>query len=117
MSSSIRQTELAGKIDIVQLEPNVRPAFSDQIGQLANDVRVENRLALGGIKNRQRHAPAALTRDHPIGARFNRAGDSVLAPGRDPLDLLVNGVKCLTAQLIDTNKKLLDVAEDDRRLR
>ncbi len=49
----------------------------------------ENRFAVRGIENRQRHAPAALPRDHPIGPRFHRAGDAIFAPGGSQVTSLI----------------------------
>ena len=69
---------------VIELEPDVRAALRDEVGQFANPLRVEQRLAVGGIKDWQRHAPAALARDHPVGSRFHRAGDAIFAPLRDP---------------------------------
>ena len=117
MGCVFRQTNFARKIDIVQLEPNVRAAIRNEIGELANIICVKHRFAILRIKDRQRDAPAALARDDPIGARFDRSRDSVFAPGGNPFHFLVNGVERWAAELVDANKKLLDVAEDDRRLR
>ena len=39
-------------------------------------------------EDRDRHAPGALARDHPVGAALDHAGDAVLALRRDPARLL-----------------------------
>ena len=61
MGGAFWQTELAGKIDIVQFEPNVRAALRDEIGELANVFCIENRFPIHRIKNWKRHPPTALT--------------------------------------------------------
>src|SRR5436305_11263520 len=69
------------------------------------------------IKNRQWHAPAALSRDHPVGTRFNRSRDAVFAPCRDPFHFIVNGFERSATQGIDPDEELINVAKDDRRFR
>ena len=41
------KSKLLCKIDIVQFEPNIGAAVRDEIGELANYLRVENWFALG----------------------------------------------------------------------
>ena len=60
--------------------------FFDQIGGVADDLGVENRLAFGVVKRRNRHAPGALAGDAPIGPGLDRALDPVDAPVRHPFD-------------------------------
>ena len=104
------------KIDIVQFEPNIGAAVRYEIGQLANYLRVENWFGLGRVKDRQRNAPTALTRNDPVGTRFDRASDPILAPRRNPFHFVVNCFQRFAAEIVDPNKKLFDVAKDDRRL-
>ena len=46
------KSQLLGKIDIVQFEPDIRAALGDEIGEFANYFRVENWFAIGRVKNR-----------------------------------------------------------------
>src|SRR5437588_12006812 len=69
------------------------------------------------IKNRQWHAPAALSRGHPVGTRFNRSRDAVFAPCRDPFHFIVDCFERSATQRVDANEKLIDVAKDDRCFR
>src|SRR5437763_1850848 len=69
------------------------------------------------VEHRQGHAPTSLARDYPIGARFHRTGNAIFAPGRHPLYLMMNGVKCLAADLVQPDKELFDRAKDDRSFR
>src|SRR5205823_8900967 len=69
------------------------------------------------IKDRQRHGPAALSRDHPVGARFNRSRDAVFAPCRDPFHFIVDCFERSATQRIDADEELIDVAKDDRCFR
>ena len=41
-------------------------------------------VALLAHEHRDRHAPGALARDHPVGPALDHAGDAVLAGGRHP---------------------------------
>src|SRR5207253_4927326 len=52
----------------------------------------------------------------PVWPRFDRAGNPVFTPPRNPLDLR-DRVQRSCAQIIDPNKELIDRTEDDRRLR
>src|SRR5437763_1779082 len=58
------------------------------VGDALVDLRVleDFRRAVGLLAHeyRDRHAPGALARDHPVGAAFDHAGDAVLAGGRHP---------------------------------
>src|SRR5205807_10570087 len=56
-------------------------------------------------------------RSSDLGTGFNCAGDAIFAPRRDPFHFVVNCLERFAAQLIDADKELFDVAEDDRRLR
>src|SRR5206468_12273495 len=59
-------------------------ALGDQISKLPDDFRIENCVAIFGIKNGKWHTPASLPRDHPVRTRFDRAGDAVFTPrGKD----------------------------------
>src|SRR5438270_12306523 len=69
------------------------------------------------VKDRQWHAPTALTRDDPIGARFDRSGDAVFAPRRDPFNFMMNGIERLSADCVEADKKLFHRAKDDRCFR
>src|SRR3989442_14080120 len=72
------QSELFCKIDIVQFEPNIRAARAHEIREFPNYLCVENCFVMRAssllrqprrlcyVKDRQRNAPTALTRDHPI---------------------------------------------------
>jgi len=68
--------------------PSVRPLQLEGIGDALVDRGVLQNLhgavALFPDKHGDRHAPGALARDHPIGARLDHAIDAVLAGGRHP---------------------------------
>ena len=75
-------------------------------------------------EDRDRHAPGALARDHPVGAALDHAGDAVLALRRHPAGD-VDGVQRARAQgvaglvdvLVHGDEPLRRVTEDDRLLR
>ena len=116
MAGAFGQPERLREGHVVEFEPDIGTALRHEVGQFANPFRVEQRFAVGGIENGQWYAPAALTRDHPVGPRFHRAGDAIFAPGGEPVDLR-DRVERSFAEVIDPDEKLLDRAEDDRRLR
>src|SRR5256714_7582267 len=116
MTRAFGQPEFTGKRGVIKFEPDVRAAFLDDVRQLPDNFWIEDRFAFWRIKNRQRYAPTALTRDHPIRPRFDRARDPVLAPGRNPFHAFDRGER-IRAQIVDPDEELFDGAEDDRRLR
>ena len=69
-------------------EPDIRAVFLDQVGGVANDLRVQDGFALRIVKRGDRHTPGALARDAPVRTRFHRAFDAVLAPVRNPFDVV-----------------------------
>ena len=85
---------------------------------------LDRAVALLPDEHRDRHAPGALARDHPVGAAVDHAGDAVLARGRDPLGVvdrfqraIAQGVVLARNVLIHRNEPLRRVAEDHRLLR
>ena len=116
MARAFGQSELTRERGVVEFEPDIRAALRDEVGEFADPFRIEQRFARGGIENGQRHTPAALAGDDPIGPRFHRAGDAIFAPRREPGDL-GDRVERLLAQVVDPDEKLLDRAEDDRGFR
>ena len=69
--------------------PGIGAVALDRRGDPLDNRAVTQRLA--GLlidEDRDRHAPAALARDAPIGLRFDHRGDAVLALRRDPTRLL-----------------------------
>ena len=73
------------KFSSLLLEPDVRSVLLDQIGDVANNSRVQNRLAFRVVERRDGHAPGALARDAPVRPRFDRRLDTIFAPIRDPI--------------------------------
>src|SRR5204862_3874047 len=59
------------------------------------------------VEDGQGHTPAALAGDDPIGPRFHRASNAILAPGREPGDF-GDGIERPFAQVVDADEKLLD---------
>src|SRR5581483_9102877 len=110
-----RETKLSSKVVIIHFEPDIRATLSHEIGEFSDNLCIENGLSIFRVENGQRHAPASLPRNYPVGARFNCTGDAVLAPCWNPLHFIVDGIKRSSPQRIDPNKKLLNIAEDDGR--
>ena len=109
------QAKEGAQLGVGHLEPRVRAAFFDEVGDAADERGVEDRLALRRVKHGQRHAPTALAADAPVGARLDGAGDALDAPVGDPRRV-VDGRERVGAQGVDADEKLFDRAEDDRRL-
>ena len=116
MARAFGQSELPRERCIIQLEPDVGATLRDEVGQLADPPGVQDGFAFRCIKNRQRHSPTPLPRDHPIRTRFYRPRDPVLTPRRNPAHIFDRRER-VRAQIVDANKELLDRAEDDRRFR
>src|SRR5438105_15820706 len=68
------------------------------------------------IKDRERHAPAALTGDYPIGPRFDRARDAIFSPRGNLLDRVDCRERSI-AQRVNANEKLVNGAKDNRGFR
>ena len=113
---AFRKSEFAREISIAELEPDIRAALGDKVGEFANPIGVEGG-ALVYIEDRQGHAPAPLARDHPVGARFHGTGNAIFAPGRHPSYVVMNGIERFAADLIQADKELFDRAKDNRRFR
>ena len=61
----------------------------EKIDHAVEDLAIGERLAaLFAIENGDGHAPDALARDAPIGARGDHVGDALFAPVGHPLDVL-----------------------------
>ncbi len=107
----------------------------DQSGDVADDLCVENRIALGIVERRNRHAPRALTRDAPIRSRLDGALDAVDPPVRNPVHAINFGESGFTKgravllrgqglgraaarpyHVINLDEPLIHCAKDDRRL-
>src|ERR1700747_1719686 len=91
--------------------------LGNKISELPNDFSIENCLPILRIENWERHSPAALTRNDPVGARFDRACDPVFAPRWNPFHFVVNGIQRFAAQFINANEELLNITKYDRCLR
>ena len=67
-------------------EPGVRALAREDVGHVLDNLGVEQILpASAAPERRDGHAPDALARQAPVGARLDHAADAVLAPGGDPL--------------------------------
>ena len=70
-------------------EPCVRALLLEGAGDTRIDVFVvQDLVAALANEYRQRHAPGALSREHPVGLARHHALDAVLAGGRNPARLL-----------------------------
>ena len=72
--------------------------------------------ALGALEHGNRHAPAALARDAPVGTVGHHGTDAVLGPSGNPLHFRVDGAQGVLAQgvLVHGDEPLVRGAEDDR---
>ena len=87
---------------------------------------VQDRVAALANEDRERHAPGALAREHPVGLARHHALDAVLAGRRNPADLRDRLERDLAQRHagarigegpVHGEKPLRRVAEDDRLLR
>ncbi len=89
-------------------------------GHVPQQLGAQQHLAAAlAIEGRDRHAPEALARDAPVGARLDHVVDALLAPGRQPARRGDRRER-LRAQrrlaLVECYEPLLGGAEDDRVL-
>ena len=110
-----REVERVVDRRVVGVEPDVRAVLGDEVGDLVDELGVEDRLVVGVVERGQRHTPTALARDAPVGPRFDRAVDAVAAPVRNPFHL-VDGAQDLGTQFVHADEELVHRAEDDRHL-
>ena len=112
----VRRQQLGGR----PREPRVRALATEDLRHVLDNLGVEQILpAFRAAERRNRHAPDALARQAPVGARLDHAADAVLAPGRDPLRLRDLGQRAvaqrrLVGGVAETGEPLLGRAEDDR---
>jgi hypothetical protein len=103
----------------LELEPGVDAALLDQVRDTLDEL-VRARMQLAGLamrEQRQRHAPAALARDAPVGTAGDHAGDALLAPVGHPVHLADLAQRGLAqAGLLHADEPLRRGAEDHRRL-
>ena len=66
------------------------------------------------IVNRNWHAPNTLTRDYPVTAIANHVENTIMAPFRNPLYLIVDCIKCLLTISIYRGEPLFCSTVDDR---
>ena len=93
---------------------------------------LDRAVAVLAHEHRDRHAPGALARDHPVGPALDHAGDAVLALRRDPFGFRDRGrardgagyrpsSRCRAGlpgmSLVHRDEPLRRVAEDHRLLR
>src|SRR3546814_11458457 len=81
---------------MIGLEPGIRAAFAKG----RDDPRVDGWIAeiFAGLAidvDRDRHAPGALSRDHPIGPAFDHRKDAVLRALRHPAGLVERGERAV----------------------
>src|SRR5436190_19279272 len=111
LGCAFRKPEFPGELCIVEFEPDIGAPLCDQIGEFEDPIGVKG-CALVYIEDRQGHAPTSLARDYPVGARFYRTGNTILAPGRHPFYMVVNGIECFAADLVEADKELFDRAKN-----
>jgi len=110
------ESEHGGEFRVGHFEPRIGAAFFHEVGHAADEVAVKDGLSVRCVKNRQRHAPAALAADAPVGPGLDRAVDAFESPVGDPLRG-VDRFEGVSAEGLDTDEELLDRAKDDRRFR
>ena len=110
------ESEHGGEFRVGHFKPRIGATFFHEVGHAADEVAVKDGLSVRSVKNGQRHAPAALATNAPVGPGLDRAGDAFESPVGDPLRR-VDGFERVSAEGLDTDEELLDRAKDDRRFR
>ena len=81
------------------LVPGVGAVLLEHRRRLLDERRRHDRLAARrAVDRRNRHAPGALARDAPVGAVRDHVVDAVVAPGRDPLHVVIDCIERRLAQ-------------------
>ena len=111
----------------IRLRTFIAPAINAIFANARNDACVHGGVAeiLAGLaihKKRDRHAPCALARQHPIGAAFDHRGDAVLALFGHPAGFRNRSHRFFTQRAIDggfvhRHKPLRGATVNDLRLR
>ena len=106
-------------------EPGIGALLLEGVGDaLVHALVLEHLARLLMDEHRDRHAPGALARDHPVGLRLDHAVDAVLAGARHPLHGLDAVERALAQRVarprdvfIHRDEPLRRIAEDHRLLR
>ena len=96
--------------------PGIAALFAEELRNTQHEILAHQRLAaILAVEDRDRHTPAALAGNAPVVALAHHGRDAVLAPGRNPLDL-VDRVDGLLLDRIHRAEPLLRRAEQNRVL-
>ena len=103
----------------IQRVPSIHAGALHAVGHLVHQ-RHAARMRLAGLavhEQRDRHAPGALSRDGPVRAAFDHAGDAGFAPLRIPRHALDRGQRIAAqVRLVHRDEPLRGGAERDRGL-
>ena len=117
LAAAVRADEVFGDEFVgLALEPDVRAEFAEELRDVGDGLVGADRLAaVLAVEHRDRQAPAALTRDAPVGALADHGLHAVDAPAGDPADVVARGAG-LVLERVDRAEPLRRGAEDDRLL-
>lgn len=94
--------------------PGIAALRFKDIGHFFDSRFVDQRFpAVLAVENGNRDAPDALTADAPVVAVGNHVVDARFAPGRNPLDFVVDGVQGGVTEAVDRSEPLFRRAVDD----
>ena len=97
------------------VKPSVRAFLAEKLSNSEHSFLFNKRLAaVLAVENRDRYAPFSLTRDTPVFSVANHRGNSVLTPGRDPLNS-VDSVNGLVLEVVNRAEPLVCRSEKNGR--
>ena len=94
--------------------PCVTALFFEPVSNGVNSSLVNQMLAaVVAVEYRDRYAPYALTADAPVMTVANHVMNTLLAPGRNPLNI-VDRFQCVITEAVDRSEPLRGCAENNR---
>ena len=94
--------------------PGITTFLLKNVGNFVNGRLVYQRLvAFLAVENRNGHAPDTLAADTPVMTVRNHIVDAGFAPGRNPLNFVMNGIQRRFPEPVHGSKPLLGSAVDD----
>ena len=115
ITAAVRALEALGqKLLGGHVKPRVRTLLSKDIRNSVNSLLSRDRLsAIRAVEHRNRQTPVTLTRNAPVSALVDHRNHALLAPRRNPLDVVAS-LHSLSAESVDRAEPLRSSSQDYR---